>query len=477
MTSFRSLRSVAALAALCASALVAVGAAGGTPIASAQVTSLASGGEYHPVTPTRIFDTRGAGINDTAPLGPKPANAAGQTFTFDALGQGGIPAEVAGANRDVLAVVLNITVDNPSRAGYLSIAPAGSAAGTSSLVNFNAGENVPNLAVVGAGTNGAVSVTLVMPEGAGNANVLVDVFGWVSKSDYPDTDDSGARFQPVGPGRILDTRSSPVPAGYTSGTPLGPDGRLKLQIRGADAVLPSVTDIVPDDPNVTGVMVNITAVAQTLNTFVSATPGDVPGGTLPTTSNTNLSRGQVKANMAIVPVGADGSIRLYNAYGNTHLIVDVLGYLYKGADAATTTGRVVPLDAPFRVFDTRQPEFGAAPLGFATSESWSFADFTDSVKLGGVPLGAQTAFIGNLTGTGLTRLPGFSQPVTTYMTMYPGGAVKPESSNINLVEGQSVPNMSLLRYGTAGTDDNVINAYNFNGSVHYLLDVYAVVLA
>ena len=71
MTSFRSLRSVAALAALCASALVAVGAAGGTPIASAQVTSLASGGEYHPVTPTRIFDTRGAGINDTAPLGPK----------------------------------------------------------------------------------------------------------------------------------------------------------------------------------------------------------------------------------------------------------------------------------------------------------------------------------------------------------------------------------------------------------------------
>ena len=159
----------------------------------------------------RIFDTRGAGINDTAPLGPKPANAAGQTFTFDALGQGGIPAEVAGANRDVLAVVLNITVDNPSRAGYLSISPAGSAAGTSSLVNFNAGENVPNLAVVGAGTNGAVSVTLVMPEGAGTANVLVDVFGWVSKSDYPDTDDSGARFQPVGPGRILDTRSSPVP--------------------------------------------------------------------------------------------------------------------------------------------------------------------------------------------------------------------------------------------------------------------------
>lgn len=471
------MRGVLALAALCSGALVGIGAGPSAPIVNAQATSLASGGEYHPVTPTRIFDTRGGGINDTAPRGAKPGNPTGQTFSFDALGQGGIPAEDGGTNRDVLAVVLNVTVANPTRAGYLSIAPAGAAAGTSSLVNFGAGENVPNLAVVGAGTNGAVSATLVLPEGAGTADVIIDVFGWIAKSGYPDADDNGARFQPVGPGRILDTRSSPVPADWSGGTPLGTDGRLTLPIRGADAVLPSVTDIVPNDPNVTGVMVNITAVAQTEPTFVSATPGDVPAGTLPTTSNTNLRNGQVKANMAIVPVGADGAIRLYNAYGSTHLIVDVLGYLYKGADAATTTGRVVPLDAPFRVFDTRQPEFNSAPLGFATSEAWSFADFTDSVKLGGAPLGAQSALLGNLTGTGLARLYP-SVAVTTYMTMYPGGvAAPPESSNINLVEGQTVPNMSLLRYGTAGTDDNVIQAYNFNGSVHYLLDVYAVILA
>ena len=29
----------------------------------------------------------------------------------------------------------------------------------------------------------------------------------------------------------------------------------------------------------------------------------------------------------VVPVGPDGKIRLYNDYGNAHLIVDVLGYL------------------------------------------------------------------------------------------------------------------------------------------------------
>ena len=97
--------------------------------------------------------------------------------------------------------------------------------------------------------------------------------------------------------------------------------------------------------------------------------------------------------MAIVPVGADGNISLYNAYGDTHLIIDVLGYLESGRPADSTTGRVVPLDAPFRVFDTRQPEFGSTPLGFGTSESWSFADFANSVNLGGVPIGAQSALI------------------------------------------------------------------------------------
>ncbi len=180
--------------------------------------------------------------------------------------------------------------------------------------------------------------------------------------------------------------------------------------------------------------------------------------------------------MAIVPVGADGNIHLYNANGDTHLIVDVLGYLEAGRPADTTTGRVVPLNAPFRVFDTRQPEFGSSPLGFGTSESWSFTDFTNSVNLGGVPIGAQSALLGNLTGTGLAR----TYPtvaVTTYMTMYPGGASLPESSNINVAEGQTVPNMSLLRYGTEGTDKNVIKAYNYDGSLHYLLDVYAVVLS
>src|SRR5690606_41599256 len=128
--------------------------------------------------------------------------------------------------------------------------------------------------------------------------------------------------------------------------------------------------------------------------------------------------------------------------------------------------------SPFRALDTRQAAFAATPLGHGTVEDWSFESFADSVKLGTETLGAQSALIGNLTATGLQRTYP-TVPVGTYLTVYPGGVGMTVSSNVNVSEGESVPNMSLIKYGT----DNVVKVYNDAGSIHYILDVYAVVLS
>ncbi len=461
-----------AIAALVGVSVVASTAAStpGSP-ADAQTPSLGAGGEYHPLTPARIFDSR-TGVNDSAPLGVKPTSPQGLTFDVDVLGQGGVPAEVDGVNTDVLAVVANVTVVGATLDGFLSIYPTGAAPGESSLVNFRPTEAVPNLAVLGVGTGGKSTISIVTPQGAGSAHVLIDVFGWISTSQFADTADSGARFKPIPPSRLLDTRSTPTPAGWTSGQPIGTLQQLTLPIRGANGVVPNTADV-------TGVMVNVTAANNAPGnqpTFLSVTPTQTPAGVEPATSVTNVSAGQVKANMAIVPVGDDGSIRIFNRSGATHVIVDVLGYLERGAPDTTRAGRVIPLDAPFRVFDTRQAAFANTPLGFATKEEWSFKAFAESVSLNGTAIGNQSALIGNLTGTGLAPLvPG--QAVSTYMTIYPGNGAPPNSSNINVTPGRSVPNMSLLSYGTVGTDPYTISAFNFDGSIHYLLDVYAVVLA
>ncbi|MEK7423962.1 MAG: hypothetical protein AAB131_09005, partial [Actinomycetota bacterium] len=101
-------------------------------------------------------------------------------------------------------------------------------------------------------------------------------------------------------------------------------------------------------------------------------PDPPAGGAPPSTSNLNLARGQIKPNMVIVPVGADGKIRLYNNSGTVDLAVDVAGYLQRKLDE-TRAGRVVPLTTPYRVFDTRESQWGAVALGPGQAEDWSFA--------------------------------------------------------------------------------------------------------
>ena len=470
----------------CCAALVASGVAApaAVPEVSADACALGPGGEYHAVSPTRVFDSRaGRSINDVTPRGAKPMSASDPTFEVDLLGLATtgfqntwLAADVEAA--DVLAVVASVTVVNPTQKGNLGAYPTGSPS-SSSLLNFGIGQNVPNLGVLRTNAQGKVTVRL-HSDVTGTADVLVDVFGWFSSSCYDagtpgdTTDERGARLVPVDPGRILDTRGSS--ATTADDQPLGAQRQRSLRIRGAAALGGSV--IVPDDPAVVGVVLNVTAVQPSARTYVSVVP-ELAAGAIPATSNLNVLPGAVKANLVIVPVGADGRVRLYNNAGRTNLVVDVMGYLLDGADVDTRRGRVVPLATPFRVFDTRSAGFGSVPLGPSFAEDWSFADFAGSVAIGGVSVGPQMGLIGNLTNAELRRqYPGW--PVNrSYLTVWPTPASsgpRPTVSVLNSVENSPnpnpVPNMALIKYGV----DQQVRFFNYQGYAHYLLDVSAVVL-
>jgi hypothetical protein len=51
------------------------------------------------------------------------------------------------------------------------------------------------------------------------------------------------------------------------------------------------------------------------------------------------------------------------------------------------------------------------------------------------------------------------------------------TANLNFFLGEVVPNTSLIKYGTVDSDEYVVTVYNNYGSVDYVLDVYAIVLA
>ncbi len=448
-----------ATAALLAAAATLGGALSpiGVPAAHA---ALGAGGEYHPVTPVRVLDTRSSGSSPTGARGFGAANA----FEVQLSGAATITGGPSGVPADgVLAVVVSITVAGTNRSGYLTAYPSGTAQPDASNVNFLAGQDASNLALLRPGSNGKATIVLDGASSAGgSSHVIIDIVGWFSSSTSPTR---GARLISLAPGRILDTRS-----GVGSSGTLGPGASITLPVRGADAVSPSRVDYVPNDPNVAGVILNVTATGPTASTFISLQPD--PFSSFPTTSSVNLLAGRTKANLVMVPIAADGSIRIFNESGNVHVIADVVGYFRNGVVDESTTGRIVPLTSPFRALDTRKGEFGAAKLGSGQEEPWDFASFVQSVKLDGVWVGDVDSLLLNFTAADLS-FPYAVSRTDTFLTMYPGGTTLPGSSNLNLVPSQgAVPNFAVARLSAADT----LNVYNDNGFVHYLADVAAVVL-
>jgi hypothetical protein len=109
---------------------------------------------------------------------------------------------------------------------------------------------------------------------------------------------------------VLDTRSGT--GGHNA--PLGPGRTLDLAIAGAGGV-PST--------GVSGVVVNLTAVAPNAGGWLTAWPS---GQAMPLASNLNFVPGSVVPNLAVVKVGAGGKLSLYNSAGSTAVIVDVVGW-------------------------------------------------------------------------------------------------------------------------------------------------------
>src|SRR5439155_1059900 len=130
---------------------------------------------FHPLTPTRILDTR-PGLPPTDDGFNDPVNA-GQTIDVPVTGKGGVPSTGVGA------VVLNVTVTQPTDPGHLTVFPTGETRPLASNLNFVPGEDVPNLVIAKVGAGGKVSI--YSGQRAGTTHVVADVAGWFPVgSDY-----------------------------------------------------------------------------------------------------------------------------------------------------------------------------------------------------------------------------------------------------------------------------------------------------
>ena len=143
----------------------AVGSAGTPP--TSPVTPGKSG--YVSLTPARLLDTRGGRSTVDGQFNGIGAVGAGATLNVTVVGRAGVPTS------GVDAVVLNVTVTEPTASGYVTVFPAGEQPPTASNLNFVPAQTVPNLVIAKVGANGQISLY----NSAGSTHLIVDIVGWL----------------------------------------------------------------------------------------------------------------------------------------------------------------------------------------------------------------------------------------------------------------------------------------------------------
>ncbi|MEJ7764454.1 MAG: Ig-like domain-containing protein, partial [Acidimicrobiales bacterium] len=248
---------------------------------------------------------------------------------------------------------------------------------------------------------------------------------------------SDGTYFPVSPHRLLDTR---VATGTSSRTRVGSGQTIAVQVAGvAGSGLPAT--------GIAAVSINLTATEATGNGYLVAHASGTPR---PPSSNVNYVTAASVPNAAIVPVGADGKVLIFNTGSSVHLVVDVVGWYSGPGRAPGSRLQVLP---PARLLDTRTP--GLGPIG---SNSTLDVQVT-GVPGTGVPATGVAAVVMNLTQAGNDQ--------GGWMTVYPTGEARQYTSSLNFAPGDIDPNMVVSKVGTGGK----VSIYNLQGNAHVIIDI------
>ena len=363
------------------------------------------GDAYYAAGPQRLLDTRDGG----GPLG------VGGEKHLQMTGANGVPAS------GVTAVVLNVTATDTTAASFLSIYPTGSPHPGTSNLNFRAGQTVPNLVTVPVGPDGKIVITNFV----GAVDVVVDLEGYYLTGP---AQEGGGFLDTAQPHRVMDTRDG------TGGVPRAP-------IRGIQSL--DVGTAAPQ--NVSAVVLNVTVTNPTTDSFLTVYPD---GAELPPASNLNYRAGQTTSNLVIVPV-LNGKVDFVNHFGSADVIADVQGYFVIWPTGSVPTTGFAPV-APSRLLDTRDH---ATPVGSNSTIGLPVAGVAT------VPAYAKAVVL-NVTVVNPTA--------NSFLTVFPGGGVRPATSNLNFGPGQITQGQVIVPIGP----DGKIDFFNLAGTVDVVADVF-----
>lgn len=255
---------------------------------------------------------------------------------------------------------------------------------------FSCDEPVPSTSNLNYGVGDVVANAVVAEVGSDGSVCLFTYAGADVIVDIAGYFPAGSDYSAVDPQRLVDTRP---------GLPLAAGGELVVPVTGRAGIGSSATTVA----------VNLTATEPQGAGYLTIYPC---GEAAPLASNVNYLPGQDAPNLAIAKVGAAGAVCV-TSYATSDVLVDVFGWFGAGGYTPLT---------PVRLVDTRD---------------------TNPLAAGGVlsvpvPAGASAAVL-NVTAT--------DPQAAGFLTLYPCGEAVPLASNVNYVQGQTVPNLAITKVG------------------------------
>jgi hypothetical protein len=365
---------------------------------------------FHPMTLTRFLDTRNGTGGTTGPV------AADGTVKLTVTGINGIPAA------NVTAVAVNVTALSGTTANDIQVYPDGTPEPVASNLNYTVGGDVANLAIVPVPPDGKIDLHNA---GSGTVQLLADISGYFTSDPTASGDTT---FTPMTPTRILDTRNG-------TGAPeeqLASQSVLAVQVGGTDGI-PS---------GVSAVAVSVGVTNQTASGWVVFYPDGVSRPT-PASNVQFASTGSIQG-MAIVPVGTDGKIDIYNnSADGIDVFADVSGYFTLG-----TSGETYHAIAATRLIDTRKSTAVAA-------------GGTLSVSQGTTATAPSPTLVLNVTAVDGTS--------SGFLIAYQAGTARPApASTLDYPSSQAIADAALTPSGNGEID--VYN--NSSGTVQVVVDCF-----
>ena len=275
---------------------------------------------YVPIASRRAFDSRSRG-RESGPVRAGTSRLVNVT--------NGAPR---GAHREA---VVNLTMVRPSSTGVLWGWHPRAARPRSSVLNGETGQITANTAVVPIDADGNI---MVFTNATGH--LLVDVVGYFDVTVGGRA--TSGRFVPSTPARLVDTRVAPGPGNLY----VRRSASTRLSIVRVD--VDARRDVIAGAGVVALIVTGVGAVGAT-GGYVTVAPGGVAAST---TSNLNINGiRDIRSNLVLAPLGADGSIELH-LNGVAHVVVDLVGSFSGSSGAEGSAGLYVPI-SPSREIDTR----------------------------------------------------------------------------------------------------------------------------